>query len=400
MVLHVTWYLNACKQETTKFSPFELVYGQVPVFPIDVALGNEVSEQMADIDDYIETTQEWLTRAKEIVQERVNATHNKGAPYFNAKHGEVSFSVGDLVSPPKLKERALKERHQESVVHVKKLKPFDSRYDNESPLPVEAGGQVDGNGPLTDGGDENDPSSNEQVDVAHEPIAPSFFENRGRWRNPSPRPAPILHARPLTPNTTTDTDDQQSTDTIPNLRTRLAAIVGKSAANGILPSMFSTFYAERPLFFAIQHVAQVMGDDCAAFTKTAATMYLLLEGLTTEFLNSLCNQHYRQKPQLTSTSRATAAPIAGNCLSLLDHRPPCLPCGASNRISTLGLFQSAQEPRSLTVAEIRQAFRIGLDQIAAVMPDSRPGIQTLVNELTPRRKTLVNLSNERSASQL
>ncbi|OWA55258.1 putative Transposon Ty3-I Gag-Pol polyprotein [Hypsibius exemplaris] len=376
MVPHVTWYLNTCKQETTKFSPFELVYGRVPVFPIDVALGNEGLEQMADLDEYAEATQEWLAKAREIVQERVNATHDKEAPYFNAKHREVFFSVGDLVllwSPPKLRERELKgkkqERNQESVVHVKRLKPFILRYDDDAPMPVETDGQGDGNVHFAD----------EPNDVANEPIEPSFFENSDpllfdmienseareikltselvksdedveeedemtlrsavlRYRpadiffaaNPETqllfsvdRPSnhhdplnlvtsrepttlttvmfrppahlrdqhPFYMSNPTTANTITDTDDQQATDAAPNLRTRLAAVVGKSSANGILANMFPTFYAERPLYSAIHHIAQVMGDDCATLTETAVTMYLLLEGLTSEFLTSLHNQH-------------------------------------------------------------------------------------------------------------
>ena len=154
---YVEWVVNTMRNETTGFSAFQLVYGRVPLSPLDAMMGYDGLREIQTPSEYAMETQEWLEKAREIAQEKVNSSHDKEAPRFNAKRSDQSYQVGDLVLRwrpvqslglanklvPKYsgpfevlsKEangvnyeiRMLNSRKKSVVVHVESLKPYNKR---------------------------------------------------------------------------------------------------------------------------------------------------------------------------------------------------------------------------------------------------------------------------------
>jgi hypothetical protein len=89
--------LNTMKNETTGYSAFELVFGRTPVSPLDVTIGLDGLTEMSEPSAYSMATADWLEKAREVAREKVNKTHDKEVPQFNAKRSDRSFEVGDPV---------------------------------------------------------------------------------------------------------------------------------------------------------------------------------------------------------------------------------------------------------------------------------------------------------------
>jgi hypothetical protein len=85
------------KNETTGYSAFELVFGRTPVSPLDVTIGLDGLTEMSEPSAYSMATADWLEKAREVAREKVNKTHDKEVPQFNAKRSDRSFEVGDPV---------------------------------------------------------------------------------------------------------------------------------------------------------------------------------------------------------------------------------------------------------------------------------------------------------------
>ena len=81
----VVWVMNTSKSETTGYSPFQLVYGRLPIQPLDIAMLYDGLQQIADPSDYLKQVVGWLEKAREIAIEKVNKTHDKEAPRYNDK---------------------------------------------------------------------------------------------------------------------------------------------------------------------------------------------------------------------------------------------------------------------------------------------------------------------------
>lgn len=103
MRLHITWCINNAKQETTKLSPYEILYGHPPLNAFDHAVGFDGFSIEDKVEKHVENIRQWINEAHEIVKIRLNEQHDQSAIYFNSKHHQVSFEVGDLVllkTPP------------------------------------------------------------------------------------------------------------------------------------------------------------------------------------------------------------------------------------------------------------------------------------------------------------
>ena len=92
----LAWAMNTSKSETTGFMPFELVYGREPVQPINV-IGYDGHEKIQDLAKYLWYIRNWVVNAKEVALEKVNKSHDKEAPRYNAKRSLLEFDKGDLV---------------------------------------------------------------------------------------------------------------------------------------------------------------------------------------------------------------------------------------------------------------------------------------------------------------
>ena len=102
----VVFSINTAKQDTTQYSPFQLVYGRSPTLPIDVTLTFDGFTFTQNADDYAQLINTWLLSAREIANARVNAATEQRANNFNATHRHVEYLPGDQVlmwTPPKLK---------------------------------------------------------------------------------------------------------------------------------------------------------------------------------------------------------------------------------------------------------------------------------------------------------
>ena len=100
---HIAWSINTTKQESTKFSPYEILFGHPPINPVDHALGFDGFAVELEINPYVTQLRNWITTAHEIIKTRLNKLHDQNAIYFNNKRDDISYEVGDLVllrTPP------------------------------------------------------------------------------------------------------------------------------------------------------------------------------------------------------------------------------------------------------------------------------------------------------------
>ena len=89
---------NCTPHETTRFSPYELLFGRKPSLPIDTMfekarddIGNKTTEE------YIQDLQERMSTTHEIVQQHTERSKDKQKTYYDRKSKEVNISVGDKV---------------------------------------------------------------------------------------------------------------------------------------------------------------------------------------------------------------------------------------------------------------------------------------------------------------
>ena len=159
--------MNTYKSETTGYSPFELVFGRPPVHPVDVAFGYSGFQEFSDPEKYTETVKSWLEKAHEVALAKVNSTHDKEAPRFNAKRSDsLDFEPDDLVlewrpvsgeglttkllrkwtgplrvvakvGPVDYKIQPLSGKRKPYVVHVERLKPYHERLDDTEEISPE-----------------------------------------------------------------------------------------------------------------------------------------------------------------------------------------------------------------------------------------------------------------------
>ena len=165
LVAPIEWVMNTAKNETTGYTPFQLVFGRDPLQPLDLALSYEGGENVDSLSEYAESVRDWLDHAREIAKIKVNETHQKEAPRFNFKRDEASYNADDLVllwkplhveglhnklvkkwcGPFKIL-RKINEVNYEilhisgkgkpDVVHVERLKPYQERDVTESDIEI------------------------------------------------------------------------------------------------------------------------------------------------------------------------------------------------------------------------------------------------------------------------
>ena len=88
----VEMVINSLPNRSTGYSPFFLVYGYHPVLPIELLEGDE-STNVKSVGKFVERTQAVWRHAQEQMKKAV--TTQKA--YYDRKHRDVQFSVGDSV---------------------------------------------------------------------------------------------------------------------------------------------------------------------------------------------------------------------------------------------------------------------------------------------------------------
>ena len=84
--------VNSLPNRSTGYTPFFLMYGYHPVLPVELLKGDEITK-VETVSKFLQRTQETWHTARAHMEKAVVTQQN----YYNRKHRDVQFSVGDLV---------------------------------------------------------------------------------------------------------------------------------------------------------------------------------------------------------------------------------------------------------------------------------------------------------------
>ena len=84
--------MNSLLNRSTGYTPFFLMYGYHPVLPVELLKGDEITK-VETLSKFLQRTQETWHAARAHMEKAVVTQQN----YYNRKHRDVQFSVGDLV---------------------------------------------------------------------------------------------------------------------------------------------------------------------------------------------------------------------------------------------------------------------------------------------------------------
>lgn len=145
---YIVFCYNTGYQDSTRYSPFYLVYGRDAVLPLDVVYNRRQLAELRDASDYAAQVRENLAKARQLASKHIKLAQEKQKRLFDKNRIDVSFEKDQLVllkSPPVgLKKRSVYggphrivrklspvnyEIELDStggceVVHVEKLKPY------------------------------------------------------------------------------------------------------------------------------------------------------------------------------------------------------------------------------------------------------------------------------------
>ena len=108
--------VNSLPNSSTGFSPFFLNYGYEPVTPIELLRGNELAKTEA-VEAFVRRVSSDWRLARENLERSVRLQ----AKYYDAKHRDVGYKVGDLVL---LSTRNLKMKGIPSKLQKRFVGPF------------------------------------------------------------------------------------------------------------------------------------------------------------------------------------------------------------------------------------------------------------------------------------
>ena len=105
--------INALPNQSTGFSPFYLNYGYEPVTPIQLIKGDEEIKT--------ESIGSFVNRVKsdwELARQNLKKSVDLQAKYYNKKHRDIGFEVGELVllSTRNLKMKGIPEKLKKRFV--------------------------------------------------------------------------------------------------------------------------------------------------------------------------------------------------------------------------------------------------------------------------------------------
>ena len=108
--------INSLPNSSTGFTPFFLNYGYEPVTPIQLLRGDEVATT-----ESIEVFVQRLSSDWKLARQNLDRSVRQQAKYYDAKHRDVGFKVGDLVL---LSTRNLKMKGTPSKLQKRFVGPF------------------------------------------------------------------------------------------------------------------------------------------------------------------------------------------------------------------------------------------------------------------------------------
>lgn len=92
-----TFAINSHKNESTGFSPFELVYGRLPRLPIDACLSYEKPLHLIDYDNYVVEMQSQFTTAFEQARKSIEKSQTRYKNNYDRKSHDVNYKIGDKI---------------------------------------------------------------------------------------------------------------------------------------------------------------------------------------------------------------------------------------------------------------------------------------------------------------
>ena len=93
----MTFAYNTSKQESTHYTPFYLFYGRKALTPSDLTLSTRLNPEQQEPADYGTLVLNNLTRAREIVFQRLHRSHVKQNDDYDKDRKNSVFFPGDLV---------------------------------------------------------------------------------------------------------------------------------------------------------------------------------------------------------------------------------------------------------------------------------------------------------------
>ena len=111
--------INSLPNKSTGFSPFYLNYGHEPILSIQLIKGDE-EIRTESIGSFVRrVTSDW-----ELAQENLQRAVGLQQKYYNRKHRDVQFAVGDLVllSTRNLKMRGIPEKLKNALWDLSRSK--------------------------------------------------------------------------------------------------------------------------------------------------------------------------------------------------------------------------------------------------------------------------------------
>ncbi|KZS10102.1 Uncharacterized protein APZ42_025511 [Daphnia magna] len=97
---YVCFAYNTARQESTGYSPFILLYGREPMFPIDLELGADANPRLVTsrtAPDYATQVVTELAKARALVHTRLGVAQDNQRREYDSRHRELQFKVGDQV---------------------------------------------------------------------------------------------------------------------------------------------------------------------------------------------------------------------------------------------------------------------------------------------------------------
>ena len=95
-VLPVVFGYNSARHPITKYSPYELMFGKQPTLPTDTNL--QLDEMgISNIHQFNRSQIIYMIKISNEVRGRIQVAQSKNKKYFDAKHKDVIFDVGDMV---------------------------------------------------------------------------------------------------------------------------------------------------------------------------------------------------------------------------------------------------------------------------------------------------------------
>jgi len=93
---YINFCYNAAEHSSTKFPPFYIFMGRMPIWTIDLALP-KVEGGNKTVPEYAAEVEERLHKANESVRNNLNAAWGASSRWYNRKVKPRSFDVGDSV---------------------------------------------------------------------------------------------------------------------------------------------------------------------------------------------------------------------------------------------------------------------------------------------------------------